>query len=221
MYDVYMNAFEGFPDVSIKDVIVDTESGISLAPASLDLVGVEPYLYSIDDRLTVLKESLKPIENEYDHILIDTPPSLGQFVLNGFIAADRIIINLDSGMFAQKGVDNLKAIFEDIKEITGRRKSADMAIVTKTGDLHETKSSFQEIALIIKKMLKAAGEDENTEREKEIESMLSSFAGRTCSVPYDYNIIKAQLKGLPISHLFPDSPAAAAYREIAEIISVW
>jgi chromosome partitioning protein len=221
MYDVYMNAFDGFPDVSIKDIIVETESGVSLAPASLDLVGVEPYLYSIDDRLTVLKESLKPVEKEYNHILIDTPPSMGQFVLNGFIAADRIIINLDNGIFAQKGIDNLKAIFEDIKEITGRRKSADMAIITKTGDLHETKSSFQEIAMIIKKMLGQGEKEENCEREREIESMLSSFAGRTCSVPYDYNIIKAQLKGLPISHLFPDSPATAAYRDIAEIISAW
>jgi chromosome partitioning protein len=221
MYDVYMNVFEGFPDVSIKDVIVETESGISLAPASLDLVGVEPYLYNIDDRLTVLKEALKPVENEYTHILIDTPPSMGQFVLNGFIAADRIIINLDSGIFARKGIDNLKAIFDDIKEITGRRKSADMAIVTRTGDLHETKSSLQEIALIIKKMLKQGDGQENIDREKEIEAILSSFAGRTCSVPYDANIIKAQLKGLPISHLFPESPGAEAYEEIAEIISVW
>ena len=221
MYDVYMNVFEGFPDVSVRDVIVETESGISLAPASLDLVGVEPYLYSIDDRLTVLKEALKPVENEYTHILIDTPPSMGQFVLNGFIAADRIIINLDSGIFARKGIDNLKAIFDDIKEITGRRKSADMAIVTRTGDLHETKSSLQEIALIIKKMLRQGDGQENIDREKEIEAILSSFAGRTCSVPYDANIIKAQLKGLPISHLFPESPAAEAYGEIAEIISVW
>ena len=221
MYDVYMNVFEGFPDVSVRDVIVETESGISLAPASLDLVGVEPYLYSIDDRLTVLKEALKPVENEYTHILIDTPPSMGQFVLNGFIAADRIIINLDSGIFARKGIDNLKAIFDDIKEITGRRKSADMAIVTRTGDLHETKSSLQEIALIIKKMLRQGDGQENIDREKEIEAILSSFAGKTCSVPYDANIIKAQLKGLPISHLFPESPAAEAYGEIAEIISVW
>lgn len=221
MYDVYMNVFEGFPDVSVRDVIVETESGISLAPASLDLVGVEPYLYSIDDRLTVLKEALKPVENEYTHILIDTPPSMGQFVLNGFIAADRIIINLDSGIFARKGIDNLKAIFDDIKEITGRRKSADMAIVTRTGDLHETKSSLQEIALIIKKMLRQGDGQENIDREKEIEAILSSFAGKTCSVPYDANIIKAQLKGLPISHLFPESPAAEAYGDIAEIISVW
>ena len=221
MYDVYMNAFEGFPDVSIKDVIVGTESGISLAPASLDLVGVEPYLYSIDERLTVLKEAIKPVENEYDHILIDTPPSMGQFVLNGFIAADRIIINLDSGIFAQKGVENLKAIFEDIREITGRRKNADLAIITRTGNLHETKPPLQELSFIIRKMLNPNENSDNINREKEIESKLSSFAGRTCTVPYDTNITKSQLKGVPISHLFPDSPAAVAYAEIAEIISVW
>lgn len=221
MYDVYMNAFEGFPDVSIKDVILETESGISLAPASLDLVGVEPYLYSIDERLTILKEAVKPVEKEYDHILIDTPPSMGQFVLNGFIAADRIVINLDSGIFARKGVENLKAIFDDIKEITGRRKNADLAIITRTGNLHETRAPLKEIALIVRRMLNPGDEQEDIDREKEIESELSSFAGRTCRVPYDTNIIKSQLKGVPISHLFPESPAAVAYEKIAEMISVW
>ncbi len=221
MYDVYMNVFDGFPDVSVKDIIVGTESGISLAPSSLDLAGVEPYLYSIEDHLTVLKEALKPVENEYDHILIDTPPSMGQFVLNGFIAADRIIINLDSGIFAEKGIGNLKAIFDDIKEITGRRKSADMAIITRTGNLHEAKAPLTEIVSILKNLLNPGEEKESIDREKDIESGLASFAGRTCSVPYDTNIIRSQLKGMPISHLYPDSPAALAYREIAEIIGVW
>lgn len=221
MYDVYMNTFEGFPDVSVKDVVVETRSGISLAPASLDLVGVEPYLYSIDDRLSILKNALKPVEKDYDHIFVDTPPSMGQFVLNGFIAADRIVINLDSGIFAQKGVGNLKAIFDDIKEITGRRKSADMAIISRTGDIHETKPPLQELSAIIRKILKPGEETDNISREKDIESELSSFAGRTCKVPYDSNIIKSQLRGLPISHLFPESPAAEAYGKIAEIIDVW
>lgn len=216
-----MNTFEGFPDVSVKDIIVETESGISLAPASLDLVGVEPYLYSIDERLTVLREAVKPVEKEYSHILIDTPPSMGQFVLNGFIAADRIIINLDSGIFAQKGIENLKAIFDDIREATGRKKNADMAIITRTGNLHETKTPLQEITYIIKNMLNSRNEQESSEWDKEIKSLLSEFAGRTCQVPYDANIIKAQHRGLPISHLYPDSPAAAAYEKITEIIGVW
>jgi chromosome partitioning protein len=42
MYDVFMSVFEGFPDIVIDDVIVTTASGIDLAPATLDLVGLNP-----------------------------------------------------------------------------------------------------------------------------------------------------------------------------------
>ncbi|HQC33741.1 MAG TPA: AAA family ATPase, partial [Methanoculleus sp.] len=58
MYDLFMSAFEGFPDVVINDIIVPTASGVDLAPATLDLVGVEPYLYSIEDRAGLLREAL-------------------------------------------------------------------------------------------------------------------------------------------------------------------
>jgi hypothetical protein len=104
MYDVFMGVFEGFPDVSLEETIIPTPSGIDLAPSSLDLVGVEPFLYNIDDRAGILRELLAPVAGRYDHVLIDTPPSMGQFVINGLVAADKTIVTLDSGIFALKGI---------------------------------------------------------------------------------------------------------------------
>ncbi|UUX93929.1 ParA family protein [Methanoplanus endosymbiosus] len=222
MYDVFMNIFEGFPDVTIKDVIKETKSGIFLAPSSLDLVGVEPYLYNIEDRSSVLKEALNSVINDYDHILIDTPPSMGQFVLNGLIAADRIIITLDSSFFAGYGIESLTTIFSDIEESIGKKRSADMAIITKTGELQEVKAPVDEMIQSFKRLLSGKKEkfDENTLLD-EIESDLRINIKEICTVPYDFNIIYSQKENMPISHTHPKSRAAQKYSDISEIVRNW
>ena len=103
----------------IRDIIKKTASGIDLAPAHLDLVGAEPYLYHAEFPTGVLKEALANVKNQYAYIFIDTPPSLGQFVINGLYAADHVIVTLDSGSFALNGITTLSTIFSDIKERSG------------------------------------------------------------------------------------------------------
>ncbi len=218
-----MNVFEGFPDVSMKDIIVNTDSGIALAPSSLDLVGVEPYLYSIDDRTKVLREALKSITQKYDHVLIDTPPSMGQFVLNGLVAADRTIVTLDSGFFALKGVDALNIIFDDIRENIGRNVSADLAIITKTGIYDEKKRSFFDGILASLKSLLNKDSDEIKERERILgnEEEVRKLFTQVFTIPYDVQIYEAQQHGMPISHYAPAGRAARAYSEIADIVKKW
>jgi chromosome partitioning protein len=217
-----MNVFDGFPDVSIKDVIVETKSGIHLVPSSLDLVGVEPYLYGINERAVVLKDALKPVINEYRYILIDTPPSMGQFVINGIIAADRIVLTLDSSVFARKGMDSLESIFEDIKENTGKNKTPDMAVITRAGVLFERKSPMDELKIIFRQLLfsETPGREE-TIRQDELEKDIMKKIKEVFSVPYDSSVYSAQKEGTPVTVLYPDSPASLKYRQIAEIIRRW
>lgn len=222
MYDVFMNVFEGFPDVSIKDVIIETPSGIFLAPSSLDLVGVEPYLYSLNERALILKEALKPVLNEYRYILIDTPPSMGQFVINGLLAADRIILTLDSSIFAQKGIDSLNRIFEDIKENTGRNKSPDMAIITRAGALSERKSPIEELKIILRQLFSSDNPEEKEKiRQDELEAEIKSTIKDVYTVPYDAGVYTAQKEGLPVTQILPESSASIKYLEISEIIKRW
>ncbi len=222
MYDVFMNVFEGFLDVSIKDIIVNTQSGIDLAPSSLDLVGVEPYLYSINERAVVLKEALKPVLNEYRYILIDTPPSMGQFVINGLLAADRIILTLDNSIFAQKGIESINSIFADIKENTGRKKSPDMAIIARAGALSERKSALEELKNIFMQMFSSENPLEKEKlRQDELEADIKASIKEVCTVPYDSEVIAAQKAGMPVTVISPESPASIKYQQISEIIKNW
>lgn len=214
-YDVFMSVFEGFPDARIADIIVPTASGIYLAPATLDLVGVEPYLYGIDDRAGILREMLTPVRDTYDFILIDTPPSMGQFVINGLVAADRTVVTLDAGTFALNGMEALSMIFNDIREMIGEDVNADFAILTRWGGSDDSGGG---LALFLKRIFSPASFAEG-EREKErlktFESEVRKKFRQVFVVHYSPLIYEAQQKGLPISHYAPESKPGRDYRAVA------
>lgn len=215
MYDVFMSVFEGFPDVRITDIIVPTTSGIYLAPATLDLVGVEPYLYGIDDRAGILREVLTPVRDTYDFILIDTPPSMGQFVINGLVAADRTVVTLDAGTFALNGMEALSTIFNDIREMIGEDVNADFAILTRWGGSDDSGGG---LALFLKRIFSPASfaeEEREKERLKAFESEVRKKFKQVFVVHYSPLIYEAQQKGLPISHYAPESKPGRDYRAVA------
>lgn len=215
MYDVFMSVFEGFPDARIADIIVPTASGIYLAPATLDLVGVEPYLYGIDDRAGILREMLTPVRDTYDFILIDTPPSMGQFVINGLVAADRTVVTLDAGTFALNGMEALSTIFNDIREMIGEDVNADFAILTRWGGSDDSGGG---LALFLKRIFSPASfaeEEREKERLKTFESEVRKKFRQVFVVHYSPLIYEAQQKGLPISHYAPESKPGRDYRAVA------
>jgi chromosome partitioning protein len=215
MYDVFMSVFEGFPDARIADIIVPTASGIYLAPATLDLVGVEPYLYGIDDRAGILREVLTPVRDTYDFILIDTPPSMGQFVINGLVAADRTVVTLDAGTFALNGMEALSMIFNDIREMIGEDVNADFAILTRWGGSDDSGGG---LALFLKRIFSPASfaeEEREKERLKAFESEVRKKFKQVFVVHYSPLIYEAQQKGLPISHYAPESKPGRDYRAVA------
>ena len=221
MYDVFMSVFEGFPDIMINDVIVPTASGIDLAPATLDLVGVEPYLYGIEDRAGVLKEALARVKDTYDFILIDTPPSMGQFVINGLVAADHTVVTLDPGTFALRGMEALSTVFGDIREMLGEDVAADFAILTRWKDPENRAAEPGGLVLFLKRIFSAgpsAEEEKERERLKAFESEVRKAFRQVFVVPYSPAIYETQQQGLPISHYAPESDAGREYRVITTAI---
>ena len=217
MYDLFMSAFEGFPDVVINDIIVPTASGVDLAPATLDLVGVEPYLYSIDDRAGLLREALAGVRGNYDFILIDTPPSMGQFVINGLVAADHTIVTLDPGTFALRGMEALSTVFHDIREMLGENVTTDLAILTRWKGPDDRTAKTGGLALFLKRIF-SSGPSPEEERERERLKMFEAEVRKAFKqvfiVPYSPAIYETQQKGLPISHYAPESDAGREYRAI-------
>ncbi|MBP1927886.1 chromosome partitioning protein [Methanolinea mesophila] len=216
-----MSRFEGFPDVSFQDVVLETRSGVYLAPSTLDLVGVEPFLYNIENRAKVLKNLLTRDRPEYEFILIDTPPSMGQLVINGLVAAEHTVVTFDRGIFALHGLDTLMTIFADIEELLGEHVSPDMAILTRWDNPEQElrRGVLARFADHFKKPDPELARDKEQLRvfEREVRDRFPAVF----VVPYSREIYEAQNAGLPISHFAPECDAGRAYRAVAGKILGW
>ena len=109
---------ETFKIKSIDEFIIKTESGVDLVPSENSLSGLEVELVELDPlaRTQKLKEILGKIDEDYDYILIDCPPSLGLLSINSLVASNSIIIPIQTEYYALEGVSELMNTFELVKE---------------------------------------------------------------------------------------------------------
>ncbi len=102
----------------IDEAIIKTEvDGLSIIPGSKDLAGLEIELATIKKREFFLKESLESIRGKYDFVLIDCPPSLGLLTLNGLVAADDVLLPLQSEYYALEGLSHLIETIKKVKKL--------------------------------------------------------------------------------------------------------
>jgi len=80
---------------------------LSLVPSNRDLVGAEIELVDRPGRERVLAEALESIEEDYDYVLVDCPPSLGLLTLNTLTAADSVLIPIQCEFYALEGLSQL------------------------------------------------------------------------------------------------------------------
>ena len=103
-------------EVDIHDFIMPTAiDRLSIIPATRDLSGAEIELISVEDRERRLKNLLEPLGNEFDFVIIDSPPSLGLLTLNALVAADRVLIPLHCEYFALEGLADLVATMRRVR----------------------------------------------------------------------------------------------------------
>ena len=101
---------------SLQDVIVKTLiPHLYLAPADQELVGIEIEFVSLSDREKKLRHLIWNLEEGYDYLIIDCPPSLGFLTVNALVAADFVIIPLQCEYFAMEGLGHLLNTLKLIK----------------------------------------------------------------------------------------------------------
>ncbi|MEK7097611.1 MAG: ParA family protein [Patescibacteria group bacterium] len=83
------------------------QEGYKIAPATISLAGAGIEMVHMDEREFRLSNVLKEIKDEYDYIIIDGPPSLGLLTINSLVAADEILIPVQSEYFALEGLGQL------------------------------------------------------------------------------------------------------------------
>jgi len=109
MYDVITEReIDGAP-VGIRDVRmpVSLVKFLDIAPATPDLAGAEIELVNVMAREKRLRSALQPVVDEYDYIIIDSPPSLGLLTVNVLTAATSVLIPVQCEYYALEGLAEL------------------------------------------------------------------------------------------------------------------
>jgi len=108
MFDVLVHR------VPITEVIHHTE--VDLAVSSIDLAGAELALSSMIGRERALEKALAPVKEDYNYILIDTPPSLGLLTINALVASEGVIVPVQCEYMSLRGLVQLENTLTMIRE---------------------------------------------------------------------------------------------------------
>ncbi|MCX2455925.1 ParA family protein [Lacticaseibacillus nasuensis] len=102
IYDVLVN------EAPMAGAIMSTaHRNLSIVPATIQLAGAEIELTNQMAREMRMRLGIEPIADQYDYILIDCPPSLGQLSINAFTAANAILIPVQAEYYALEGLSQL------------------------------------------------------------------------------------------------------------------
>ena len=187
MYDILV---DGAP---VSDVLEPTSvRDLHVIPATIELAGAEIELVSMLSREQRLKKSLGEIVEEYDHILIDCPPSLGLLTINGLSAADEVLIPIQCEYYALEGVSQLTRNIELVQNSLNPQLTIEGVVLTMF--------------------------DGRTTLSSDVVAQVRDHFGETAYktvIPRTVRLSEAPSYGEPIEAYDPMSRGAIAYRELA------
>ena len=178
---------------TMQAVILGTEiEGIDVAPAHIDLASTEGELFTALGRETILREAMHEAIQSYDYVLIDCPPNLGLLTVNGLVAADFVIIPVQTQFYAMKGLNNLVKVITAIRQ----RMNPKLRILGLLPTFFDGRTNLAKDML---DELNVVGEHH----------VFSSIVRNTVKLG------EAPLVGLPITSYASNTEAARTYRELA------
>lgn len=101
-----------------RDVIVATDDGPDLLPATIELAGTEGALLMKPGREHALRAALEDVLDDYDWILLDCAPTLGVLTVAALSAADQVLIPLQCETLSHRGVGQLLDTIHDVRRYT-------------------------------------------------------------------------------------------------------
>jgi chromosome partitioning protein len=147
-YDILIN------DKVAESVYIATEiPNLFLIPSNINLAGAEIELVSKFSRENILKNALQNIQDQFEYIFLDCPPSLGLITINALTAADYIYIPVQCEYYALEGISQLNNTINLVKKGLNKRLEIGGVILTmfdartklSTDVVNEVKSVFKNI----------------------------------------------------------------------------
>src|SRR5215471_17923227 len=185
MFDVLVHR------VPITEVVHHAE--VDLAVASIDLAGAELALSSMIGRERALEKALAPVKDNYNFILVDTPPSLGLLTINALVAANAVIVPVQCEYLSLRGLVQLENTLSMIRE----NLNPDVAIMGILPTMFDKRTLHAREAVEI------------------LEENFGDLVFKT-RIRKTIRYAEAPVKGTSVLKYDPTGNAAKAYRELAK-----
>ena len=192
--DLYSTFYS--PDNIRQSIAKSRTPFLDILPASTNLVAVELELVDKMAREFYLDECLKRVNDDYEYIILDCPPSLGLLTLNALCAATELLIPLQCEFFALEGIVKLLQTYEQVK----KRLNPNLALLGVVLTMYDGRTNFSaQVAQEVRR----------------------HFPGKVLAtvVPRNVRLAEAPSHGLPVTSYDKFSRGAAAYRDMAEEVA--
>jgi chromosome partitioning protein len=191
MYDVILN------DVPLEDCIEGTAvRNLFVAPAALDLAGAEIELVPAFSRELRLRRALESVQDDYEYLLIDCPPSLGLLTVNGLAAASEVVVPIQCEYYALEGLGQLLRNVQLVQRNLNPRLELSAMILV----MYDARTKLA---------------------DQVVHEVRDHFGDKVCSaiVPRTVRLSEAPSFGQPIITFDPASRGSIAYRNLALEVS--
>jgi len=188
IYDVFMG------DRPLDEVIATTSTkDLFVVPSSIDLAAVEIELVARYARERLLANAVAHMEQKFDSVFIDCPPSLGLITVNALTAADEVLIPIQAEYYALEGLTQLLRSIQAIQTNLNPQLKIEGAVITMY--------------------------DRRTTLAAEVTAQVRDHFGAmayTTVIPRVVRLAEAPSFGEPIESFDPKSIGAKAYRSLAD-----
>lgn len=188
IYDVLIN------EVPVQEVILPTKvPNLFLIPATVRLAGAESELVGMMSREQKLRIALMEVKEDYDYVLVDCPPSLGNLTINALTAADSALVPIQCEFYALEGVSQLQRTIQLVQKYSNPSLKIQGVVMT----MYDSRTNLS---------------------QQVIEDVRKFFPDKVYGsiIPRNVRLSEAPSHGLPISMYDERSKGAVAYLELAK-----
>lgn len=178
----------------MSDCILKTKyKKYDLAPTTPELANAEVEIAKQNKKFTRLRDAIRSVEEKYDYIIIDSPPSLSLLTVNGMIASDYLLLPVQTEFYALEGVAQL---LESMKLVM-KQANPDLRLIGVLATMYDKRTSLSPQVFA------------------EIKKYFKSLTFKT-TIPRNVRLAEAPSHGVPVGAYDKFSKGAKAYKEFAK-----
>ncbi len=180
--------------VDAREIILTTAvRDLHILPSNLNLSGAQVEMVSMQNREFKLKAVVDNVKDNYDYVLIDSPPSLGLLTINGLVASDSVVIPIQCEYYALEGLSQLLKTINLVKQRLNPRLRVDGVILT----MYDTRTNLS---------------------KQVVEEVIAYFKNKVYKtiIPRNIKLAEAPSYGKPINLYDPNSIGAISYYNLSK-----